>query len=216
MEGLKASHIKNIFIIIKEIMIVNEGYLFDLDSKLGDGDLGITMKNGFTKVGEVLKYLDENDIGKIFNKVGITLASTVPSTLGTLLATGFMRAGKEVEGQTEVNLFDFSKIFSAFIKEIMIRGKSKPGEKTIIDTMLPAAKALEDASIKCKCLVEAFNLAFIAALNGLDSTKNMTPLHGKAFYHKERSEGIEDPGAAAGMLIFKSFYKYFKMHIDEK
>jgi dihydroxyacetone kinase-like protein len=211
MDSLNTEDIKKIFTKVKDIMVDMEDYLFDLDSKMGDGDLGLTMKKGFIKVDEEVRKSNEEDIGKIFIKAGMTLASAAPSTMGTLFATGLIRAGKEVEGDTVVRLSDFSLMFSAFVKGIMERGKSTPGEKTIIDSILPAVDALKKANEDGKDLVQAFNLAYEAAREGLESTKNMTSAHGKAVYHSERSKGTEDPGAAAGMLLLKGFVAYLNI-----
>ncbi len=145
MDKLDIGDIKTIFERIRDIMVENEDYLFELDSKMGDGDLGITMKNGFVKVDKELKSLEETDIGKIFMEAGMVLASAVPSTMGTLMATGLIRAGKEFRGKSQIELSDLAEGFLAFINGIMERGKSKPGEKTIIDSVLPAAESLKNA-----------------------------------------------------------------------
>ena len=208
MEKLDAKDIKAIFGKVQEIMVENEDYLFELDSKMGDGDLGLTMKNGFVKVDEGLRTFEETDIGKIFIKAGIILASAVPSTMGTLMATGLMRSGKEFKGKNQIDLTDLADGFSAFVNGIMDRGKSKPGEKTIIDSILPVADSLKNAVNKKVSLSEAFKIAYSAAKEGLESTKNMTSIHGKAFYHTERSRGTVDPGAAAGVLFIRGFSEY--------
>ena len=130
---------------------------------MGDGDLGLTMKNGFVKVEEEIGALEDTDIGKIFMKAGMVLSSAVPSTMGTLMATGLMRAGKELKGKDEVDLADLADGFLSFINGIMERGKSKPGEKTIIDSMLPAAGALADASERKVNISGAFKAAYRAA-----------------------------------------------------
>ncbi len=207
MNSLSAHDILVIFGKVKDIMVENENYLFNLDSKMGDGDLGLTMKNGFLKVDEELKSFNETDIGKIFIKVGVVMGSAVPSTMGTLMATGFMRAGKVIKDKTEIDLNDLILMFSSFTEGIMKQGKSKPGEKTIIDAMLPAVNELKNASVNNKSINEALYLAYYAAKEGLESTKKMTSVHGKAVYHNERSKGTEDPGAAAGVLLLKGFIK---------
>ena len=211
MDSFYTDDIKKIFTKVKDNIVDMEDYLFDLDSKMGDGDLGLTMKNWFIKVDEEVKKSNKEDIDKMFIKAGITLVSVAPSTMGTLVATGLIRAGKEVEGNTVVRLSDFSLIFSAFVKGIIERCKSKPGEKTIIDSILPAADALKKANEDGKDLVQAFNLAYVAAQEGLESTKNMTSVHGKAVYHSERSKGTEGPGAAAGVLLLKRFVVYLNI-----
>lgn len=208
MKSLYSGDIKTIFRRIKDIMVKNEDYLFQLDSMMGDGDLGLTMKNGFLKVDSELASMEEDDIGKLLIKAGMILASSVPSTMGTLLATGLMRAGKELKDKKETGLEGLVIAFKAFVNGIMERGKSKPGEKTIIDSISPAVEALKSSADKRDNMESAFKAAYEAAEKGLEATKDMTSVHGKAFYHRQRSKGTVDPGAAAGVLFLKGFYEH--------
>ncbi len=72
-------------------------------------------------------------------KAGMLMAKAAPSTMGTLMGTGFMRGGKAVSGTDEISTTDLAEFFQAFVTGIMERGKAKPGEKTIIDSLKPAA-----------------------------------------------------------------------------
>ena len=213
MNKLNSSDLEGLFAKIKDIMVENKENLFKLDSAIGDGDLGITMSTGFSKVYEIISASEEEDIGdigRVFIKVGMTLAETVPSTLGTLMATGFMRAGKAVKGKTEVDLSDSVLMASAFVEGIMERGKTEPKEKTIIDSLYPAFQALKLASEDGIDLKEGFKKAYEAAKDGAESTKEMLPKHGRAVWYGEKSIGKKDPGAVAGMLLIKAFYEYLE------
>jgi dihydroxyacetone kinase-like protein len=213
MNKLNSSDLEGLFAKIKDIMVENKENLFKLDSAIGDGDLGITMSTGFSKVYEIISVFEEKDtgdIGRAFIKVGMTLAETVPSTLGTLMATGFMRAGKIVKGKTEVDLSDSVLMASAFVEGIMERGKTEPKEKTIIDSLYPAFQALKLASEDGRGLKEGFKEAYEAAKDGAEATKEMLPKHGRAVWYGEKSIGKKDPGAVAGMLLIKAFYEYLE------
>lgn len=210
MNNLNSSDLKGIFAKIKDIMNENKDWLFELDSAMGDGDLGITMSSGFCKVNKIISKLNEEKTGKIFIKAGMTLAETVPSTLGTLMATGFMRAGKSVKDKTEVDLSDFVLMMSAFVEGVMERGKAKPSEKTIIDSLYPAFEALKSASESNKSLKEGFKQAYEAANKGVEATKEMISKHGRGAWYGEKSIGKKDPGAVAGMLLIKGFHEYLK------
>jgi len=213
MNKLNSSDLEGLFAKVKDIMVENKENLFKLDSAIGDGDLGITMSSGFSKVYEMISALEENDIGdmgRVFIKVGMTLAETVPSTLGTLMATGFMRAGKAVKGKTEVDLPDSVLMASVFVEGIMDRGKTRPKEKTIIDSLYPAFQALKLASEDGRDLKEGFKKAYEAAKDGAEATKEMLPKHGRAVWYGEKSIGKKDPGAVAGMLLIKAFYEYLE------
>ena len=213
MNKLNSSDLEGLFAKIKDIMVENKENLFKLDSAIGDGDLGITMSTGFSKVYEIISASEEEDIGdigRVFIKVGMTLAETVPSTLGTLMATGFMRAGKTVKGKTEVDLSDSVLMASAFVEGIMERGKTEPKEKTIIDSLYPAFQALKLASEDGRNLKEGFKKAYEAAKDGVEATKEMLPKHGRAVWYGGKSIGKKDPGAVAGMLLIKAFYEYLE------
>jgi len=191
-------------------MVESNDYLRKLDSIMGDGDLGLTMSKGFNKVCEDISDIDEKDVGKIFFKAGMILLNAAPSTMGTLLATGLMRAGKSAKGKKEINIENFSDMMSAFVEGIMERGKSKPGDKTIIGSLYPASEALKKASESNKNLKEGINEAYKASRNGLKKSKEMVAIHGRCAWHGEKSKGKEDPGAATGMLLIKAFYEYLK------
>ena len=210
MNKLNSSGLEGLFAKVKDVMIENKDWLFELDSAMGDGDLGITMSTGFSKVYEMISALEEEDIGKTFMKVGMTLAETVPSTLGTLIATGFMRAGKTIQGKTEVDLANSVLMASVFVEGIIERGKAKPGEKTIIDSLYPAFQALKLASEEGRDLKEGFKKAYEAAKGGVEDTKEMLPKHGRVVWYREKSIGKKDPGAVAGMLLIKAFYEYLE------
>ncbi len=213
MNKLNSSDLEGLFAKIKDVMVENKENLFKLDSAIGDGDLGVTMSSGFSKVYEMISVLEEKDtgdIGRVFIKVGMTLAEAVPSTLGTLMATGFMRAGKAVKGKTEVNLPDSVLMASAFVEGIMERGKTEPREKTIIDSLYPALQALKLASEDGIDLKEGLKKAYEAAKDGAEATKEMLPKHGRAVWYGEKSIGKKDPGAVAGMLLIKAFYEYLE------
>lgn len=210
MNKLNSSDLDGLFTKVKGVMIENKDWLFELDSAMGDGDLGITMSTGFSKVYEIISSLEQEDMGKVFIKVGMTLAETVPSTLGTLMATGFMRAGKTIKGKTEIDLSDFVLMASAFVEGIMERGKTEPKEKTVVDSLYPAFQALKLASEDRKDLKEGFKEAYEAAKGGVEATKEMLPKHGRAVWYREKAIGKKDPGAVAGMLLIKAFYKYIE------
>ena len=146
----------------------NRELLIELDSVMGDGDLGLTMAALFKAADEFAKDYSDEDIGTFLMKNGMLMAKTAPSTMGTLMATGFMRGGKALKGKTTVELDDMVLFWRSFTDGIAERGKSKVGEKTILDSLDPAATALENATGSLK---EALNSAKEAALQGVEATK---------------------------------------------
>ncbi len=188
---------------LKQLFNDNKDFLVELDGKMGDGDLGLTMSKAFTAAGDELADTEETDIGKIFMKAGMVMAKAAPSTMGTLMATGFMRGGKAIAGKSELSGPELADFFQAFVGGIMERGKAKPGEKTIIDALKPAADTLIDS--RAENTATALQKALLAAEEGLESTKDMIAQHGRIAYYKEKSKGHEDPGATAGVILVKGF-----------
>ena len=90
----------------------------------------------------------------------------------------------------------------------MVRGKAKPGEKTIIDSLYPAVQALQKAVEENKTLSEGLQAAYDAACQGVEDSKDMIAQHGRPAYYQEKSRGKQDPGATVGMLILKAFVDY--------
>jgi dihydroxyacetone kinase-like protein len=208
MNILHATDIQAIFKNLDTIMAEQKEYLIKLDATVGDGDLGITMTKGFSGAVQTISALDETDVGQLMAKAGMAIAQAAPSTMGTLIGSGFMKAGKAIKGKTELSLADFAEAMTQFVEGIMARGKAKPGEKTLIDSMHPAAQALQQAAANEVSLEEGLKSAYDAALQGLEATKEMVPQHGKQVPHREKSRGLHDPGATVGMFIMKVFAEY--------
>ena len=188
---------------LKALFNDRKDFLVELDGRMGDGDLGLTMSKAFTAACDELLDTAETDIGKIFMKAGMQMAKAAPSTMGTLMGTGFMRGGKAVAGKGELTTADLADFFQAFVAGIMERGKARPGEKTVIDSLKPAADTL--AQLSAEDHTRALSAALSAAEKGLESTKNMIAQHGRIAYYKEQSKGQEDPGATAGVILIKGF-----------
>ena len=206
MQGLNAADVKSIFLHIKNIIDREKETLTALDGIMGDGDLGITMTRAFSAAQEEAAQSEEKIPGKLLIKLGMTIAKTSPSTMGTLLATGFMKGGKSIEQYTEIGTEELAIFFEYFVKSVMERGKSVPGNKTVIDTLYPASLALRDASDRNDSLEEALKAARVASLKGLEASTQMKAQHGRAAYYQEKSIGKQDAGATVGTLIIEGFF----------
>ena len=206
MTSLGKTEIKAIFGELKIIMVNNRDNLIELDSVMGDGDLGLTMEKSFTAAYETAQAGTDTDLGKFLIRIGMAMAKAAPSTMGTLMATGFMKGGKAVSGKESFTINDIAKFFRAFSNGIMAAGKTKPGNKTIIDVLDPAATALEKAANDNMLIEQGLNNAYKAALKGVKDSKPMKAQHGRAAYYQEKSIGVQDPGATAGALLLKGFY----------
>ena len=192
----------------REIMDAQRDELIRIDGEMGDGDLGITMAKAFKAADEFMSSQENGDLGKTLMQMGMQMNKAAPSTMGTLLATGFMRGGKAVQGKEELSVADMAELFDAFVNGLMERGKSKPGDKTIIDVMQPVAESLKSAGEASPA--KAFAAAYDAAADGLEKTKDMQAQHGRPAYYQEKTVGKPDPGGTAGLYIMQGFKEYFE------
>lgn len=184
-----------------KVMAENEERLCAMDARMGDGDLGLTMKKGYCALPGLFAAIEEPDMGKRLSKAGMKMASTVPSTMGTLMASGWMEGGKRLAGKASVDAAGFAAFLRGFAEGVAKRGKCAPGERTLLDALLPAAEAAEAAS--AGSLAETAGAALEGARRGVEATKDMLPKYGKAAVFAAKAKGVEDQGAVAGMLLIQ-------------
>ena len=178
-------------------------FLTELDNEIGDGDHGINMARGFAAVKEKLPAMADKDVGAILKEVGMTLVSTVGGASGPLYGTAFMKAGMACKGMAEISGEDMLKALSAAIAGIKQRGKSEEGEKTMLDALCPAERALSEALEGGAALKDALGKAVNAAEAGLLHTRDIIATKGRASYLGERSLGHQDPGATSSLLMLQ-------------
>lgn len=189
-----------------EIVAENKDYLTELDSAIGDADHGINMERGFKKVCSQLSFLNEKDIGGIFKEVGMTLISSVGGASGPLYGTFFLKAGEATAGKNDLTPTDIVAMLEAGLAGVIQRGKTKPGDKTMVDTLQNAVIALIKAVQDGVGIGEALKLSADAAEEGMKSTIPMQAKKGRASYLGERSIGHQDPGATSSYLILKALF----------
>ena len=182
----------------------NKEYLTELDSAIGDADHGINMDRGFQAILKKLPGLEDKDVGTILKTAGMALVSTVGGAAGPLYGTALMQAGMALAGKHELQPKDLSAALEAALKGVMMRGKSKPGEKTMIDAISPAVVAMQNALDNGAGLQGALEQATAAADQGMKDTIPMLALKGRASYLGERSIGHQDPGATSSYLLIRT------------
>lgn len=190
---------------LKNTMEDNREYLIELDSIVGDGDLGLTMSDGFRAAYEAVKDLEETDAGRMCYTAGKVMAEKVPSTMGTLMASGLIEAGKELRDKEGMKDTAWIIFFKAYETGVCKRGHAKVGDKTFLDAFHPACEVLESQLDQGAPLEEAARKASAAAETGFYATAALTAVHGRAAAHRERSGQTEDAGAAVAMLMVRAF-----------
>ena len=203
--SLSAQEIKNFFAKMAETMQANKDRLIEMDSVFGDGDLGLTMSKGFQVANAVLQASEEQDLGKLLYMAGKTMASSAPSTMGTLIANGWMQAGKTLKGKTEVDGTGIFQIFEAFYRGIADLGGAKPGEKTILDGLTGSLAFLQETPFEMHSIREVAVELRRLADKDVCASADMLARHGRAAIRGDASRGIIDPGAEVGRLIMDCF-----------
>lgn len=187
------------------VMTQEKDYLIQIDGIVGDSDLGLTMSDGFTSAYECVLNSDETDLGKLLYTAGKTMSVKVPSTMGTLMASGMMQAGKDLRGKTSLEDKDWVTLFDSYETGVQHRGKAKLGDKTFLDGFDPGLQTLRKALEAGQGLKAAAAKAAVASDEGSKATVGMLAVFGKAAAHGEASRRLEDPGAKVASLIFKAF-----------
>jgi len=190
--------------LLAERLHAEKEYLTDLDSAIGDADHGINMDRGFTAVMAKLPTLPVGDVGGLLKGVGMTLVSTVGGASGPLYGTFFLQLGGGTAGKAEIELGDFATAMEAGIAGIQRLGKAEPGDKTMLDALLPARDALRGGLDRGDAPADALAAAVAAAEQGMLATIPLVARKGRASYLGERSAGHQDPGATSSHLLLKA------------
>jgi dihydroxyacetone kinase-like protein len=189
-------------------MEAQKDYLCQLDAAVGDGDQGVTMAIGFRAVRKGLETLAGQDIGTIILKSGMTFNGTAASTIGALLATACMRAAREAKGLQSIGPAELAKMAEAAATGIQERGKAALGDKTVLDALVPAVRALRAAAEEGVPLAEALQRSLQAAEEGVRATIPLKSKIGRAAWLADRTVGHQDPGATSFYLMWKSAVEY--------
>lgn len=190
--------------VFAQVLQENRELLTELDAAIGDADHGINMDRGFKKVLSQLSEVEEKDIGSILKATGMALISGVGGAGGPLYGTFFLRAAAVADGKTELSDDDLAKLLEAGVQGVIQRGKAEPGDKTMIDALLPAVEALKQATSSGVPTHDALHQAVFSAEQGMKATIPMQAKKGRASYLGERSIGHQDPGATSSYLMLKT------------
>ncbi|MFI1760619.1 dihydroxyacetone kinase subunit DhaL [Streptomyces sp. NPDC020800] len=162
-----------------------------LDSAIGDADHGSNMQRGFAAVVTALAAEATDTPGAVLTAAGRVLISTVGGASGPLYGTLLRRAGKALGDATEISEKQLAEALRAGVDGVMALGGAAPGDKTMVDALLPAVDALGDG----------FAAARVAAEEGAVATTPLQARKGRASYLGERSIGHQDPGATSSALL---------------
>ncbi|MGW2717829.1 dihydroxyacetone kinase subunit DhaL [Streptomyces sp. NPDC001492] len=163
-----------------------------LDSPIGDADHGSNLQRGFRAVAATLEKEAPDTPGAVLTLAGRQLISTVGGASGPLYGTLLRRTGKTLGDAGEVSEAQFAQALRTGVEAVMTLGGAAPGDKTMIDALVPAVDALDEGG---------FAAARTAAEEGALATTPLQARKGRASYLGERSIGHQDPGATSSALL---------------
>lgn len=192
-------------------IIDNAEYFAHLDSIVGDGDFGYSLRNGFEVVDSDYDTFDRSSVGALLKKIGFVISGKVGGVSGPIWGTAFLRAGVAAGDKTQLAPEDVIAMLRAAIGGIMQRGNSSVGDKTLLDALVPATDSLEasfaDAATAADHGVAAVQKAADVAVKAAEDTQSMQAMRGRAAYTGERSIGSVDAGATAIGVILQAISK---------
>jgi dihydroxyacetone kinase-like protein len=179
-----------------------KAYLTELDAPIGDSDHGENMARGFRAVAAKLDGWWDADIAAVLKGVAMTLISTVGGASGPLYGTLFLQAAGPAAGRASLDLPAWTACLQAGVAGVRARGRAGPGDKTMVDALLPAVAALEE--FPDTELQEALARSASAAEEAAVATIPLLARKGRASYLGERSIGHQDPGATSVGLLLRA------------
>lgn len=175
--------------------------LRELDAALGDGDLGITVSKGAEAVRAAVTALTEPTPAAVLKAAGSAFAAANPSTMAALVGGGLLAAAKAVGDAPELDRAAAVRIGRAAAERITARGKAQPGDKTVLDALLPSLEVLEKSEDDDAATLQRM---IAAAQQGVSDTAPLVSQRGRAAWVGARGAGSPDPGATAYLRFLEA------------
>lgn len=182
----------------------NTAYLSEVDGAIGDGDHGINMNKGFSRCEELIKDRDIN-LTESLNTLGTVLLDDIGGSMGPLYGSFFLDMAAVSQDKSEIDRYIFGEMLRAGLESIQGLGNAKLGDKTLLDTLIPAYQAYDTALSRNASFEECLGDMVLAAEKGKESTRDMVAKVGRASRLGERSRGVLDAGAVSCFLILQAF-----------
>lgn len=182
-------------------------YLSEIDSRFGDGDHGVTMK----KIGDLTEKKatewKEESLYDFTDGLGMDIMAVNGGSAGPLYGTMISGMAEPLEGKEEIDVSLLKKMFAASVSAMGEISKAKVGDKTMMDALIPAAKAAESAEGTVEQVLLA---AAEAAKKGAKDSENYISKFGRAKSYKEQTIGTPDAGAVSTSLLFEGLLKGYR------
>lgn len=186
----------------------NREYITELDSITGDGDHWVNMNKGFQKLVNSREELETLKLDDLFKKIGMLIMSTVGGSSGALYGSAYIKGAKAIEGKESMDINLLLTFLEAKLTGIMERGKAEPGYKTMIDSLYTGVEYFKKALEEGKDDKEALLALKEGSIIGMESTKDMEAIKGRAYYQANKGVGHLDPGAVTMSYQLETLVDY--------
>lgn len=193
----------------------NRDYLSEIDGRIGDGDHGINMSKGFTLCAERLRGT-QYGLSEGLATLGKTLLEDIGGSMGPLYGMFFDELSASCEGAQQIDAALFEQMLQNAIEAVQEIGSAKRGDKTLLDTLLPALDAYSEALRQGADFDTALQTLQTAAHAGWQATEGMIAKIGRASRLAERSRGVPDAGATSCYLILNSMAESIRRLLKEE
>lgn len=197
------SEFKNTLLACADDLIEREQELSQLDSYVGDGDHGVTIRKAYMNIRKSVEDENPADISGILMSGAMALANTAGGAIGPILSTFYMGMSISVMGKDELGVSDLAEMFAAGLASIQDMGGAKPGDRTMVDALYPAVEALKNTT--ATDVKTAMTEAADKAYEGAQATAGMVAKLGRAKNLGERSLGYVDAGSMSTYYFFRAF-----------
>ncbi len=204
--SLNKDEVKSMLLLMADRIIAAEPLLSEADRNLGDGDHGLGMQRGLTAAKEKLNAGEPESVEKAFSTVGMAMMSSMGGASGAIFGTYFRNGGKALAGKDTFDAAGLAAFLRAGVDGVKQRGGAAVGDKTVVDSMEPAA--IKAAEVSSAALPEAISAVSDAAEAGKEASKAMIAKFGRAKTLGEGCIGHPDAGALSVTIILKAMQEY--------
>jgi phosphoenolpyruvate---glycerone phosphotransferase subunit DhaL len=183
--------------------------LSELDSIAGDGDHGTTMLRVAEQLERAFDGSSPKSLASLLRDAGWDVLSVDGGASSALLGTFFTGMADAGMGKDSMDCHELAETFQSGLRAVSKQTKAQPGDKTMMDALVPAVDALRSADSIGKTVADALQQAAEAARSGAEATKDLVARYGRAKFLGEKTRGHADPGAASVALLFDGFSAAF-------
>lgn len=188
---------------VAAIIIENKAWLSEIDGKIGDGDHGMNMAKGFSRASE--RISPGASLNEAMQTLSDVLMSEIGGSMGPLYGMMFSDMAEAIEDVTRIDAEQFGAMLRAGLNGVLDIGEAKPGDKTLLDALVPAVAQFDATLSQTQDFAAALHAMRTAAETGRDSTLDMVAKVGRSARLGERSRGVLDAGASSCALILAGF-----------